>query len=318
MEAILGAIESQKSSKEIVSKIKRYLAKHSSLNSDLIKNGMKILVCACQNGDLKLVKFLMKHRDYFYVEDVEDWEVEDGKSVSPLCAASAFGHIAIVRYLVKRSCNVNSAAHSPSALKMAAKNRHVAVVDFLIGKGADVDAGSEDGETALMEASGSRGVKCRSIIKSLIGAGADVNRRDKGGNTVLHYCVREGSCEILAFLVESGAKFFKNSQSQTPLLTAAMFGEDLIFEILIKNYLKVVEEAEASNDGAFEILPHEEVDALKVLGCAVIDLTQNWDQALCLWKTGRKQASLLFVFQIQENSVGSSSRTFELWFFQGV
>ena len=84
------------------------------------------------------------------------------------------------------------------------------------------------GHTCLMIASYRGHIK---IAKFLLSLKADANRKSVKGNTALHDCAESGSLEILKVLVEHGARMDVDSYGMTPLLAAAITGEELILKI---------------------------------------------------------------------------------------
>ena len=70
----------------------------------------------------------------------------------PLFGASADGHVEVVRLLLEKGANINTAKVTSSGwmpLSGASANGHVEVVRLLLEKGADIDTADEDGQTPL-------------------------------------------------------------------------------------------------------------------------------------------------------------------------
>ena len=120
---------------------------------------------------------------------------QDSEGFTPLIAASANSHLAVVECLVAKAqergdeaakAMINAqTATGLTALMAAALNGHREVVAFLVSVGAEVDATDQYGQTALLCAAreGHWG-----LVISLLKAGVtNVNATDQAGHTALHY-----------------------------------------------------------------------------------------------------------------------------------
>ncbi|NXS13599.1 FEM1A protein, partial [Neodrepanis coruscans] len=178
--------------------------------------------------------------------------VEEGGSVSfdgetiegapPLWAASAAGHLGVVRSLLDHGASVNQTTLTNSTpLRAACFDGHLEIVRYLVGeRGADLEVANRHGHTCLM-------ISCykghREIARYLLEKGADVNRRSVKGNTALHDCAESGSLEILQLLLRSKARMEKDGYGMTPLLAASVTGHTNIVEYLIQGGLQQEEPA---------------------------------------------------------------------------
>jgi ankyrin repeat protein len=182
------------------------------------------LVVAATHGNLPLVKVLLHS-----AADPNVCHAPEGVSLtSPLAAAAANGHRAVVDELLRNGASVDQICGGDTALGFAVSNGHVEVVKRLLAGGADAKLRNEAGWTYLMQATIAvqaevipllvqagcpleakrRGVP-ESIddtegqtalmiaaawdprpTKALIVAGADVNARDATGATPLVHAVK--------------------------------------------------------------------------------------------------------------------------------
>ncbi|KAF7236669.1 hypothetical protein EYD10_16617 [Varanus komodoensis] len=177
-----------------------------------------------------------------------DFDGETIEGAPPLWAASAAGHMSVVRSLMKRGACVNQTTRTNSTpLRAACFDGHLEIVRYLVGeKGADLEVANRHGHTCLM-------ISCykghSEIARYLLERGANVNRRSVKGNTALHDCAESGSLDIMQLLLQSKARMEKDSYGMTPLLAASVTGHTNIVEFLIKAAL---EEPAARDDGKQE------------------------------------------------------------------
>ncbi|XP_009959825.1 PREDICTED: protein fem-1 homolog A, partial [Leptosomus discolor] len=197
----------------------------------------------------------------------------DGETIEgapPLWAASAAGHLGVVRSLLDHGASVNQTTLTNSTpLRAACFDGHLEIVRYLVGeRGADLEVANRHGHTCLM-------ISCykghREIARYLLEKGADVNRRSVKGNTALHDCAESGSLEILQLLLRSKARMEKDGYGMTPLLAASVTGHTNIVEYLIQGGLQQ-EEAEAA------------VEALELLGATFVDKKRDLLGAHKYWR----------------------------------
>jgi ankyrin repeat protein len=116
----------------------------------------------------------------------------------------------------------------------AAKTGDAAVMRLLLEKGADAKAVTKDHTTAMILAAGlswTMGITnvdekdALEAIKICIQQGVDVNAANDKGETALHGAATSGRDEVVAFLVEKGAKLdVKDKEGRTPLDVAMGVG----------------------------------------------------------------------------------------------
>ncbi|XP_069864699.1 protein fem-1 homolog A [Dipodomys merriami] len=192
------------------------------------------LLIAARRGHLDVVEFLVDRCG----ADVEaggsvHFDGETIEGAPPLWAASAAGHLAVVRSLLRRGASVNRTTRTNSTpLRAACFDGHLDVVRYLVGEHqADLEVANRHGHTCLM-------ISCykghREIARYLLEQGARVNRRSAKGNTALHDCAESGSLEILQLLLGRRARMERDGYGMTPLLAASVTGHTNIVEFLIQ------------------------------------------------------------------------------------
>ena len=146
--------------------------------------------------------------------------------VPPLWTAAAVNQLDIVKLLVEYGhANVNQLIKTHStALRAACYHNNLDMVRYLLEHGANPHQSRKGHYTNLML---SAGRQYPLIVKCLIEeAQCDVNEQDENGQTALYYAVRSGSAEITQYLLEHGARNFRdNKRKITPLMRAALFGD---------------------------------------------------------------------------------------------
>ncbi len=179
---------------------------------------------------------------------------------SLLVAATAFGHLDIIKMLLKHGANpkaegneelVNAAIETgrmdilkclveagawvtePNVpcfhgnfLFYAAFNKHPQMVKYLLQHGADPDGESAlCGSSALLVASGQGDVK---TMELLVAAGADINHRDCQGWSALMHACNKGHLSAVEFLLKNGADpSFRDGYDKTAAkLASKLTGKD--------------------------------------------------------------------------------------------
>jgi serine/threonine-protein phosphatase 6 regulatory ankyrin repeat subunit B len=176
-------------------------------------DGSTPLIAAAQKGHKEVMQLL--------IAKGADANIQ-GKDGSALTAAANNGQGQVVQYLIDLKVNMNLIVDGPhyygSPLFGAIHYNHGEVAKILISNGADINAGTDRGETPLLEAT-YRGLW--DVAKILILKGATVNARDFLGFTPLSNAVRSGNKETVELLVAHGAEVnAKDNDGRTPLFWA--------------------------------------------------------------------------------------------------
>jgi len=153
--------------------------------------------CA-EEGDLPALKTLFeKHHSQIL-------NVKGGhKQETPLIAASAEGHLNVVRFLVASGAKLDvSDTGGQTALMAAAMNGYDSVVSFLIDSRAALDVVDEEGNTALFYAA--KGGE-HEIVKTLAEKGAALDLANKSGVTPLLAAIEDNRDDVVLFLLDKGA-----------------------------------------------------------------------------------------------------------------
>ncbi|XP_036604221.1 kinase D-interacting substrate of 220 kDa isoform X5 [Trichosurus vulpecula] len=190
--------------------------------------GQTPLMLAAENGNLEIVKELIKNGANCNLEDVDNW--------TALISAAKEGHVAIVKELLK--CNV-SLEHKDmggwTALMWACYKGRTEVVDLLLSKGANPNVtGLQYNVYPIIWAAG-RGHA--DIVYLLLKNGAKVNCTDKYGTTPLVWAARKGHLECVKHLLNMGADVDQEgANSMTALIVAVKGGyTQSVKEILKRN-----------------------------------------------------------------------------------
>ncbi|EGD81215.1 hypothetical protein PTSG_13160 [Salpingoeca rosetta] len=170
---------------------------------------MSALIHACKQGDLDLVKRLLLEGDPDKggAKPNVNEERDEKFGASGLHWTSAFGHEAVVRYLVEQGADVNRAANEGAIpLHIVSQEGYEAVVRYLVEQGADVHQAMNDGRTPLWTASFNGH---EAVVRYLAEQGADVHQAKNDGRTPLWTASFNGHEAVVRYLVEQGADVHK-------------------------------------------------------------------------------------------------------------
>ena len=171
------------------------------------------LVYSSALGELDKVRdFLTKG------ESVNAW---NAAGRSPLAAAAANGHLAVVNLLLEHGADVNSDGKDGGvtncALCFASQNGRTEVVKALLGKKVNLNADSA-GETPLYKAGDGGYLE---IVKLLLDHGANASGKKPNGEPLL-FSAAQKHAEIIAPLLNAGADVnATNEVGSTALIIAA-------------------------------------------------------------------------------------------------
>lgn len=209
------------------------LRSDKSAATDKMADGTTVLHWAVHNGDLDLVKALIKAKAD--VNAVNDY------GATPLSEASVLADPEIVHTLLKAGADATySNEWGQTPLMSVARTGKVKAAEYLIEAGADVNAEEKERhQTALIMAAAesqpemvaflvSKGAKIdqHSDVnhwKRLVSAESRVQNKPAGGFTALLYAARAGCAGCARALVEGGANInLQNPENITPLLMATL------------------------------------------------------------------------------------------------
>jgi ankyrin repeat protein len=116
---------------------------------------------------------------------------EDG--FQPLGLASFFGHLEVVRFLIRAGANVNSPSHNAQRvmpLHSAAAGRHLEIARVLLENGAEVNARQADDFIPIHAAAQNGQAE---MIQLLLSYGADPKRCSRDGRNALDFAEEAGA-----------------------------------------------------------------------------------------------------------------------------
>ena len=182
------------------------------------------LQCAASNGNLRVVRMLLKQKDI---------EIDEGKTSTPLAIAANNGHISVVKLFIKEGANINDASSNGStALFNASVHGHLEIVEILLKEGA-TDKESKDGIWNSLSAASRNGHI--DVVKKLLISGIDANSYGTNGSTPLQHAAFKGHMEIVKLLIEKGANPNKKGNSNcSPLVEVVRRGNIAMATLLIE------------------------------------------------------------------------------------
>lgn len=141
--------------------------------------------------------------------------------------------------------------HGKTPLHEAVKNDYSECCVYLLEKGANPEASSLTFSTPFHTAASCGSISC---LKVLLQAAPDkkekVNEKDRNKDTALHKCAYDGGLLVAKWLVENGADVnVIDKHDTTPLLVAAMLGQEQICELLLQNKANIYHK-DAKGNGA--------------------------------------------------------------------
>ena len=259
------------------------------------QDGYTALHYSCRYGHVDIVRTLVKHKDnvnartdsgdtpltlatrnkhdnvvHSLLSDPQclvDAKGQDGYTA--LHYSCRYGHVDIVRSLVKHKANVNARTDSgDTSLTLAAINKHDNVVHALSDYNCEVLAKDKDAYTALLHLSCERGYvgivmtlltdhkanvndrirsdtpiilaarkKQEPIVHALLSdSGCLVDAKGQDGYTALHCSCRDGHVDIVRTLVNHKANVNATTDSgDTPLTLAAKYKHDNVVDALLSD-----------------------------------------------------------------------------------
>ncbi|CAD6189465.1 unnamed protein product [Caenorhabditis auriculariae] len=136
----------------------------------------------------------------------------------------------------------NEATRVEPPLLTACAQGNLFIVWYLCEHGASVHDHDSKGSTGLMVFPWDLcPIKSFEVCMYLLHKGISLDATNHDGQTALHIAVLNGSFLITKVLLNHGAKFIQDSYGETPLTTAALYGEQKIFDLLLghENDLKL-------------------------------------------------------------------------------
>jgi ankyrin repeat protein len=240
-----------------------------------------------QPGEFFIVSFppLILHPPWYYSSmlgllSVTEWLFQNGAELrnisdfpcpprlqppryqTALEAASAEGHVSIVRYLLENNFAVANEKTTnrlgypawfgfDSPLQAAAYHGHLRIVQMLVEKGAEIMTSREYGEGPPLYAAANHGHM--DVVQYLLEKGADVNQATlPGGRTALDAACEHGDVEIVQILLDWGAEVNWESTAGTALRTACNSGHPEVVSLLLKNGADVNVEAKYPGNNALQ------------------------------------------------------------------
>lgn len=235
------------------------------LNTD--DNNRFPLVIAARNGYHDVVDLLLDLGADASVRGVVEFDNDNIQGTPPLWAAAAAGHLSIVKLLVEKGeADVNQYTNTRSTpLRGACYDGHLDIVQYLLDHGADPRIANRHGHSCLMIAAYRNKIE---VVKLLLKAGIDANDKTEKGNTALHDAAESGNLEIAKILLENGGIVSKDKLGVDPLIGAALSGFRDVVNLLADQMPTAVHKR----------------DALKLLGCTMLDKKMDAITAMQYWK----------------------------------
>ncbi|XP_055634040.1 ankyrin repeat and protein kinase domain-containing protein 1-like [Toxorhynchites rutilus septentrionalis] len=185
------------------------------------KKGMTLLHLAAENGHSESVKYLIEESEMAHCRNGEGWTPMHVKN----------GHMNVIRQLIDNKVDLEEKTNTgDTPLHIAAKFGKVEVVEFIFAHSALVDSKNYNNESPLRIA-----VKHNQLYTAmeLAARSVDMNADLGEGQTLLHVAVRNGSTDVLKWLISAGANHRLTYHRRTPLEHAIFYKHiDVVKELL--------------------------------------------------------------------------------------
>ncbi|XP_067098892.1 kinase D-interacting substrate of 220 kDa B isoform X1 [Osmerus mordax] len=211
---------------ENLAAIKLHLDKFREVDSRS-ENGQTPLMVASEQGNIEIVKELIRRGANANLDDVDCW--------TALISAAKEGHVEVVKELLENHANLEHRDMGGwSALMWGAYKGRVTVTQMLLEKGANPNITGQYSVYPIIWAAG-RGHA--DIVHLLLRHGAKVNCSDKYGTTPLIWAARKGHYDSVMHLLMNGADVDQEgANSMTALIVAVKGGfTEVVKELLKRN-----------------------------------------------------------------------------------
>ncbi|WP_353281769.1 ankyrin repeat domain-containing protein [Wolbachia endosymbiont (group B) of Horisme vitalbata] len=243
-----------------------YASKYSSLVNKFIESdydGSNILHLLAEDGNEEVIRDILNSIDSKKLSEIVN--IADKRKDTPLDLAIMYGHLEIVKYLIKKGAKLRTNDNSTplhiaalygqveifkyftdneyfklnwiydnntTILYNAIEANKLSIIEYLVEKGVNVNLKDKDYVSPLHFAVENGHLD---IVDYFVGKGADVNSQDEDGMSPLHYAVDSDHSNIVEYLAEKRAKInLQNRSGMGPLHFAAKDGRLNIVECLIR------------------------------------------------------------------------------------
>ena len=195
-------------------------------NITLEQQEQSLLRYSVENGNEKMVDFLLKHQADIWQED------KDGKSALDVAVQNMNKYPQIYQKMKKQIKEINETGYRGETLLMlVAKTGDYKEFENIVSLGGDIWQRDLEGKTALMYASEGNGMK---IINYLVTKGDNVNTGDKNGKTPLMYAAESAQKESAETLIRHKADIKAlDNEGRAAIMYAAKSGSYEILNILL-------------------------------------------------------------------------------------
>ena len=189
------------------------------------------LPAALSKRHFLVADLLHKHGAVMDVRDEDEWTL--------LHAASKFGSVDVMRWLLDHGINANVLTNERrTPLHGAAYDSSLGAVQVLLEHNTDINLRDAYGDTPLQDILSRMSLPPEEeeveIVRQLLDHGADPNIPNSNHSTLLHQASSKGSLEIARLLLSHGAKVDeKDGDGRTPFQVASSEGYHEVAKLLL-------------------------------------------------------------------------------------
>ncbi|CAH0550142.1 unnamed protein product [Brassicogethes aeneus] len=171
----------------------------------------------------------------FFTELLNEIEIQQKLSVTPMHFAAAKGSLDLVNTLLLKGFDIDSEIKHDrfTPLYLAIAGNHLEMVKFLIAHGADVNYKAIEGITPLSFATMKGSLD---MVNILIANGADLSTKTDDLHTLLHLAAEIGHLDKVNFFIKKGLDInAPNNEGERPLYCAVKSGNLKVIKALISH-----------------------------------------------------------------------------------
>ncbi|XP_048257612.1 ankyrin-2-like isoform X2 [Haliotis rufescens] len=192
-----------------------------------------IIHLACMTGQKKTLKVLTEHNIKLFDHEKKKVVINsfNGEEMTPLMIAALIGSHECYQLLQSMSNKKTKYKNEDDLIHLACEGGNRAIVQHLVSP-SNMDTRGRNGFTPIMIAAGKGH---QSVFEVLVSKQADQTQVANNGDSLLHLACQGGNKAIVQHLVSPSNINTRGQYECTPVMIAAFFGHQSVFELLVSN-----------------------------------------------------------------------------------